>query len=73
MLVDPMDRAVVESVQRIGHVIGLRTVAEFVETPAHLAAIRSLGFDAAQGFAIGAEHRFDAPLATRTASALPLH
>jgi EAL domain-containing protein (putative c-di-GMP-specific phosphodiesterase class I) len=73
MLVDPMDRAVVESIHRIGRVIGLRTVAEFVETPEHLAAIRSVGFDAAQGFAIGAGERFDAPLATRTTAGLPLH
>ncbi len=73
MLVDPMDRAVVESIHRIGRVIGLRTVAEFVETPEHLAAIRSVGIDAAQGFAIGSGDRFDAPPAPRPTSALPLH
>ena len=53
MLSDPIERAMVESIQRVGHLMGLRTIAESVETGEHLRAVRSLGIDAAQGYAIG--------------------
>jgi diguanylate cyclase (GGDEF)-like protein len=53
MLSDPVERAVVESIQRVGHLMGLRTIAESVETGEHLRVVRSLGIDAAQGYAIG--------------------
>lgn len=52
MLDDPMDAAIVESINRIGHVAGLQTIAEFVESDAILARLRQLGFDLAQGYAI---------------------
>jgi len=53
MLADPIERAMVESIQRVGHLMGLRTIAESVETGEHLRVVRSLGIDAAQGYAIG--------------------
>jgi EAL domain-containing protein (putative c-di-GMP-specific phosphodiesterase class I) len=31
MLNDPIDRAMVESINHIGHMIGLQTIAEYVE------------------------------------------
>ena len=49
---DPMDHALVEAINRIGHVLGLKTIAESVETPEILAAVRALGIDYAQGFAL---------------------
>lgn len=52
MLDDPMDAAIVESINRIGHVAGLQTIAEFVESDAILARLREIGFDLAQGYAI---------------------
>jgi diguanylate cyclase (GGDEF)-like protein len=52
MLSDPIERAVVESIQRVGHLMGLRTIAESVETGEHLRVVRALGIDAAQGYAI---------------------
>jgi EAL domain-containing protein (putative c-di-GMP-specific phosphodiesterase class I) len=52
MLDDPMDRAIVDAVNRIGHVAGLKTVAEFVESEALKQRLIELGVDYAQGYAI---------------------
>jgi len=49
---DNIDRAMVEAVNRIGHEMGLRTIAEFVETDAILQCLRELGVDYAQGYGI---------------------
>ena len=49
---DPMDRAIVEAVNRIGHILGLKTVAEYVEDAASLESLRALGVDYAQGYYI---------------------
>lgn len=47
---DPMDRAIVEAIHRIGHTVGLKTVAEFVEDAAILPELTRLGVDYAQGY-----------------------
>lgn len=52
MVNDRLDGAMVESINQIGHVMGLKTIAEFVETDAIIDALRSLGVDYAQGYAI---------------------
>jgi EAL domain-containing protein (putative c-di-GMP-specific phosphodiesterase class I) len=52
MLDDPVDRAMVESINHIGHVMRLRTVAEFVENDAVLDALREIGVDYAQGYGV---------------------
>ena len=39
-----------ESINHIGHVIRLRTLAEFVENDAVLDALRAIGVDYAQGY-----------------------
>jgi diguanylate cyclase (GGDEF)-like protein/PAS domain S-box-containing protein len=49
---DPIDLAMVESINHIGHTLGLETIAEFVETPEVLEAVRRLGVDYAQGYAV---------------------
>jgi two-component system CheB/CheR fusion protein len=49
---DPTDRAMVEAIHRIGHVMGLKTIAEWVEDTATLKALRALGVDYAQGVGI---------------------
>jgi predicted signal transduction protein with EAL and GGDEF domain len=43
----------VEAIQRIGRVIGIKTVAEWVEDEATLSALALIGVDYAQGFGIG--------------------
>jgi EAL domain-containing protein (putative c-di-GMP-specific phosphodiesterase class I) len=52
MVSDPIDRAMVESINNIGHVMGIKTIAEFVENNAILEALRSIGVDYAQGYGI---------------------
>ncbi len=49
---DPIDRAMVEAINRIGQVMGIRTIAEYVENDRILARLRQIGVDYAQGFGI---------------------
>jgi diguanylate cyclase (GGDEF)-like protein/PAS domain S-box-containing protein len=53
MVERPMDRAIVESVQQIARVMGVRTIAEWVETTATLEALAAIGVDYVQGYAVG--------------------
>jgi diguanylate cyclase (GGDEF)-like protein len=53
MLLDRTDRAVVETINHLGHVTGIKTVAEFVETADILAALEAIGVDYAQGYFMG--------------------
>lgn len=47
---DPMDLAIVEAINRIGHVANLKTIAEHVENAETLAALKAIGVDYAQGY-----------------------
>jgi diguanylate cyclase (GGDEF)-like protein/PAS domain S-box-containing protein len=58
---DPIDRAMVEAINKIGHVMGKLTIAEFVESDRTLAALREVGVDYAQGFAVGKPVPFALP------------
>lgn len=49
---NPADYAIVKSMNDIAHSLGMRTVAEYVESPAILAKLREIGVDYAQGYAI---------------------
>ena len=48
-----INRAMVKAINEVGHVMGLRTVAEYVEDDTTLAVVRQLGLDYAQGYAVG--------------------
>ncbi len=50
---DPVDLAMVRSINEVAHILGKRTVAEFVESQAILAKLAELGVDYAQGYFIG--------------------
>jgi EAL domain-containing protein (putative c-di-GMP-specific phosphodiesterase class I) len=52
MLEDPMNQAIVDAINRIGHVAGLQTIAEYVESDAIRQRLAEIGVDYAQGFAI---------------------
>jgi diguanylate cyclase (GGDEF)-like protein len=52
MAENPADYAVVRSINEIGHYMGKRTVAEYVEDGQVLTSLREIGVDYAQGFAI---------------------
>ena len=46
---NPIDRSMVEAIHRIGHQMGLKTVAEYVESEQTLAVLREIGVDYVQG------------------------
>ncbi len=47
-----IDQAMVASINNIAHIMGLKTVAEFVENPQTLGLLREIGVDFAQGYLI---------------------
>lgn len=47
---DPIDFAMVEAINKIGQVMGLQTIAEFVESEAILQRLREIGVDYVQGY-----------------------
>ena len=61
---DAIDFAMVESINRVGHVMGMRTIAEFVENAEILARMREIGVDFVQGYHLHQPESFSA-LATR--------
>jgi diguanylate cyclase (GGDEF)-like protein/PAS domain S-box-containing protein len=52
MATDPMDYAIVDSINRISHILGIQTVAEEVEDAQTLAKLTALKVDFAQGYFI---------------------
>jgi len=51
---ETLDRAMVSSINYIGHVMGVKTIAEFVENEDIAAKLRRMGVDYGQGFYFGA-------------------
>lgn len=49
---DPIDLAMTRSINDIGHVMGMQTIAEFVEGPEILALLENIGVDYVQGYHI---------------------
>ncbi len=52
LVTSPGDYAVVRSINEIGHYLGKKTIAEFVENDEILAQLREIGVDYAQGYGI---------------------
>ncbi len=59
ILDDPTDFTLVKSINEISKSMGKRTVAEFIESPRLLNAVRDIGIDFAQGFHIGEPELID--------------
>ncbi|MDH5473433.1 MAG: EAL domain-containing protein [Gammaproteobacteria bacterium] len=57
MVNDPIDRAMVEAITRVGHVMKIKTIAEWVEDEQTLAYLRDMGVDYAQGYYFGMPER----------------
>ncbi|MEM9291871.1 MAG: EAL domain-containing protein [Acidobacteriota bacterium] len=55
----PIDFAMVKSINEIGHVMGKETIAEFVQDRNTLELLKQIGVDYAQGYAIGRPHPID--------------
>lgn len=49
---DSIDRAMVDTINRVGHIMGLLTVGEYAESQSVIDELRSLGVDFAQGYAV---------------------
>ena len=49
---DPIHLAMVQSINEVGHLMGMQTVAEFVENDAIVDVLRTVGVDYAQGYGI---------------------
>ena len=56
---DPLDDVAVRCFVEVAHVIGLSTVAEFVESEAVLERLRKIGVNFAQGFHLHRPEPFD--------------
>lgn len=52
MLNDPLNRSFVSAINEIGHVMGVATIAEFVESPALILALGEIGIDYVQGYGV---------------------
>lgn len=66
---DPIDLALVRSVNTIGHIMGMRTIAEYVQDEATRMVLRDVGVDYGQGFHIArpkplSENHVDSLLST---------
>jgi diguanylate cyclase (GGDEF)-like protein/PAS domain S-box-containing protein len=49
---DPTDLAMTQAINQVGHAMGIKTIAEFVENDTILGIITALGIDYAQGYGI---------------------
>jgi diguanylate cyclase (GGDEF)-like protein len=58
ILENKIDRAMVESINQIGQVMGLKTIAEFVENDVILAELKLIGVNYGQGYGIGKPEPF---------------
>ncbi len=56
---DPIDHAMVKSINEIGQVMGMKIIAEFVENDEIKGMLREIGVNYAQGYGIGKPQPFD--------------
>jgi diguanylate cyclase (GGDEF)-like protein/PAS domain S-box-containing protein len=54
-----IDRAMVESINNVGHVMGLHTIAEFAENDEIINVLKEIGVDYAQGYGIARPELFE--------------
>ena len=55
---DPIDRAMVDAINSIGHVMGKQTIAEFVDGERVIQLLRAMGVDFAQGYGVAKPRPF---------------
>ncbi len=53
LLDDPIDGALVQAINYVGHQLGIQTIAEFLENETLFDLLEAMGVDYAQGYAIG--------------------
>jgi diguanylate cyclase (GGDEF)-like protein len=55
---NPIDRAMVEAIHSVGHVMGKKTIAEFVDGERVIRLLREIGVDFAQGYGVAKPRPF---------------
>jgi diguanylate cyclase (GGDEF)-like protein/PAS domain S-box-containing protein len=65
MFDEPVNMVVIEAIQRIAQAMGMKTVAEWVDSDVALTHLRALGVDYAQGFGVGRPVHFAGRHASR--------
>ncbi len=50
---DPIDYAMVKSINEVGHLMGMKTIAEFVENDEVKGMLKAIGVDYGQGYGLG--------------------
>ena len=67
---DPLDQAAVRCFVEVANVLGVKTVAEFVDQPRVLAKLRQMGIDYAQGFLLHRPEPIDGLLGIRSVASV---
>ena len=52
IVTDPVSKAMVKAINEVGHIMGIQTIAEYVESPDILQQVMEIGMDFAQGVGI---------------------
>jgi EAL domain-containing protein (putative c-di-GMP-specific phosphodiesterase class I) len=63
---DPVDRAMADTINRVGHIMGLQTVGEYAESAEVIGELRTLGVDFAQGYGVQRPQALPAPLLVKS-------
>jgi len=63
--IDPIDLAMMQAINAIGHVMGLRTIAEYVSSEPIRQRLIELGVDYAQGYHVGMPQPLDSLMTVR--------
>jgi len=63
---DPIDYAMVKSINEVGHLMGLETIAEFVENDAILQKLKDINVDYSQGYYLGKPQTLESLLEIKT-------
>ena len=61
---DDVSRAMVEMITRIAHIMGMKTIAEFVENDEIISVLKEIGVDYGQGYGIDTPKLFYTPQKT---------
>jgi diguanylate cyclase (GGDEF)-like protein/PAS domain S-box-containing protein len=69
---DPVDRAMADTINRVGHIMGLQTIGEYAESAEVIGELRALGVDFAQGYGVQRPQALPAPLPAAPAAAAAL-
>jgi diguanylate cyclase (GGDEF)-like protein/PAS domain S-box-containing protein len=61
---DPIDHAMVDTINRVGHIMGLQTIGEYAESGPVIDELRKLGVDFAQGYGVHRPEPLPVPAST---------